>query len=154
MQTVQTPTSDGAVSDARALALELAGVRQCQWLDPMALGVVLRPEEAAFRVVAASFAIRLDGQWTVGESASVLITSERLLLRFGAGELAALWWAGVVGVEIDVERGWLVLDYGDGMPRAILGPALNVLAVAAVWALYGAEALLTHRALASVRRGR
>lgn len=150
--TVRTPTTDAAMSDACALALQLAGVRHCRWVDPVTLGVVLRPNETGFRVVAASFAIRLDGQWTMAEPVSVVITSERLLVRFAAGELGALWWAGVVGVEIDVERGWMVLDYADGMPRAILGSALDVLAVAAVWALYGAEALLTHPALAGVRR--
>lgn len=93
MQTVGTPPTDAATCDARALALELAGVRQRHWLDPMAIGVVLRPEEAAFRVIVASFAIRLDGQWSGREPVSVVITSERLLVRFAAGDLASLWWA-------------------------------------------------------------
>src|SRR5699024_2314531 len=62
VQTVHTPPTDAATCDARALALELAGVRQGQCLDPVAVGVVLRPEEVAVRAVTASFAIRLDGQ--------------------------------------------------------------------------------------------
>lgn len=153
VRTVPTRTTDAAMSDARELALQLAGGRQRRWIDPVRLGVVMRPDETALRVIVASFVIRLDGQWTTREPVSVVITSERLLVRFAAGELASLWWAGIVGVEIDVDRGWLVLDYGDGTPRAILGPALHALAVATIWALYGPEALLTHPALAGVRHG-
>jgi len=141
-----------ATADARALALELAAVRPATQLDPVALGVVLRPGESALRAVGAGFAIRLDGWWTPVEPVVVVVTTDRLLVRFAGGELAALWWAGVMGLEVDVVGGRLVLDYGDGAPRTLLGAAVAVLAVAAVWAIYGAEALLTHPDLATLRQ--
>ena len=151
METVLERVS--ATTDARTLALELAGVNALTHLDPVVLGVVLEAGETAFRAVSSGFAVRLGGQWTAPEPVFVIVTTKRLLVRFAGGELAALWWAGVVGVEVDVAHDRLVLDYGDGTPRTLLGPAVGVLAVAAVWALYGAETLLTHPALDGIRQG-
>lgn len=45
----------------------------------------------------------------------------------------------------------LVLDCGDGQPRAVTGQHVTRLEVAALWALYGVKALVRHPALEPVR---
>lgn len=140
------------ILDARALAFELTGLAPTSaWVDAPAHGVVLQPGETAFRHVGAWLGIRIDGSWQHPEWVSLFVTDRRLIARFSNAELASLWWGGVVGLSASPSEGSLVLDFGDGRPRLLGGPALPAILVTAVWALYGPEALITHPDLASFR---
>lgn len=140
-----------AVEDARLLALELGGLRQAQTVDPMSVGVVLEAGEQAYRAVPLELRVLEAGWWTVGEPCRALVTDRRLLLRRPQGELASLWWGSVVGLEVDLAVGRVVLDFGDGRPRGIFGPGTAVAAVMAVAGVYGLEALVTHPGLVGLR---
>jgi hypothetical protein len=141
------------VADARALALELAGMREAAPIDPMALGLVLEPGEVPWRVAALWLRIRLEGQWTPASWSQVLVTDRRLLIRLGSGELVSLWWGSLVGFEVRLDESYVVLDFGDGRPRSLSGAEVAVVAVAGVARLYGVEALTTHLALEPLRAG-
>ena len=89
--------------------------------------------------------------WSLPSWSQVLITERRLLVRLDTGELVSLWWGSLVGFEADLANGHVVLDFGDGRPRLLSGPAVALVAVAGVGRLYGREALLAHPALAPLR---
>ena len=143
-----------AFVDARNLALELAGVQPGASLDPAFAGIVLRPGERVCRLVNAWIRQRAPEGWSEPSWSQVFVTDQRLLVRLGSGELASLWWGALVGFEADLGGDHVVLDFGDGFPRLLSGPAAAVMAVAGVAALYGAEALTTHPALSPLRADR
>ena len=142
---------DVSYADARHLALELAGGTG-QSLDAMAAGVVLEAGEVARRLVDGWLRIWVDGAWSLPRWTQSLVSDRRLLVRLDSGELVSLWWEGLVGFSADLEAGYVVLDFGDGRPRSLSGPGAPVVAVAGVARLYGPEAMLTHPALAPLRR--
>lgn len=138
-------------SDARALALELAGLQSDRPLDPMSLGVVLEPGEVLRRASVSWLRVRIDGVWSDASWSEVLITDRRLLVRLASNDLVSLWWGSLVGFDVDLCAGHVVLDFGDGRTRLLSGPAAAVVAVAGVAQLYGIPALVTHPGLASLR---
>jgi hypothetical protein len=142
----------GLLDDARHLALEVSGLAPPAAVDVMALGVVLEPGEVPRRLIDVWSHFRQDGQWMNLVHCGCLVTDRRLLLRLPSGELASLWWSGVVGLDVDLPNGRVVLDYGDGRPRAVSGPAVPAVAVMAVASLYGFEALATHPGIAPLRQ--
>jgi hypothetical protein len=148
--------ADRAVAfvDARNLALELAGMLPGGWLEPMVAGVVMEPGESIRRLVSAWLRQRTVEGWTEPSWSQVFVTDQRLLVRLGSGELASLWWGSLVGFEADLVGDRVVLDFGDGRPRLLLGPSAAVMAVAGVAALYGPGALATHPGLAPLRADR
>lgn len=143
--------AEAAVEDARALALELAGLRAGQAIDPSALGVVLERDEAPLRTVDVWLRWLIDGQWQPAQHCPALVTDRRLVARLAASGLRSFWWGSLVGLTIDLHAGHVVLDCGDGRPRALSGDATPVLAVAAIAGAYGVEALATHEAIAPLR---
>jgi hypothetical protein len=146
------PQNDARLlEDARHLALEVSGLAHTPAVDVMALGVVLEPDEVPRRLIDIWSHFRQAGQWTNLVHCGCLVTDRRLLLRLPNAELASLWWWGVVGLDIDLPNGRVVLDYGDGRPRALSGPAVPAVAVMAVASLYGFEALATHPGIAPLR---
>lgn len=140
-----------AFADARQLALELAGITEPYALDAMAAGLVLERGEIGRRMAGLWLRMRQGGVWCEPRWTQVLITDRRLLVRLDTGELISLWWGALVGFEPDLERGHVVLDFGDGHPRLLSGPAVALVAVAGVARLYGPEALLAHPALEPLR---
>ena len=142
-----------AYHDARALALELArGVPSARF-DPMAAGVVLQAGETLYRQLPMWIRVQNEGRWADVSCANVFVTDKRLLCRFSTGRLAPLWWNGVVGLSVDLVAEHIVLDFGDGQPVGLAGLSVGSVAVAAVASVYGLEAMLTHPALASLRKG-
>jgi hypothetical protein len=139
------------LADARALALEYAGLRPAGSVDPQPLGVVLRDSEIIRRVASTWFRVKIDGQWSQASPSQVMITDRRLILRLGSGELASLWWGSVHGFETDLDAGHVVLDFGDGRPRLLSGEATPLVAVAGVAEVYGVPALATHPCLEQLR---
>lgn len=128
--------------DAYALALELAGLRPMTVTETMPLGIALEPGETAHRLVGLWLSIRVDGVWTVPEPCQVVITDRRLLVRLLSGDLVSMWWGAVVGFWPDLTAGYVVIDFGDGMARALRGPAIGCVAVAGMIRLYGVDALI------------
>jgi hypothetical protein len=120
-------------------------------IDPMTAGLVLEQGELGRRMAGLWLRMRLNGTWSQPAWSQVLITDRRLLVRLDTGELISLWWGSLVGFEADLEKGHVVLDFGDGRPRSLSGPAVALVAVAGVGRLYGREALLAHPALAPLR---
>ena len=146
--------SHGASNDdARSLALELAGMRDLDPVDPVVLRLVLEEGETAWRHVTGLWLrVQTGGQWSQALPGDTLVTDRRLLLRVATGEVVALWWGSVVGFSPDLQAGHVVLDFGDGTPRALSGPGTPVIAVAGVASLYGIGALMTHPSLDGLRR--
>lgn len=141
------------VEDARALALELAGLGHAAPIDAMAQGLVLEPGELGCRVAALWLRIRVEGGWSPASWSQVLISDHRLLVRLSGGELVSLWWGSLVGFEVNLREDYIILDFGDGRPRALSGAGVALVAVAGVARLYGVEALTTHPALEPLRAG-
>jgi hypothetical protein len=145
---------DTAFHDARLLALELARGQSSFPFDAMHAGVVLQPGEVAYRQVPAMYNhLGDDGLfgWTERTPVMVLVTDERAFIRWPDGSLISLWWNSVQGFEANLQAETLILDYGDGQPRCLAGPAVPVIAVAGIAAIYGADALLRHRSIAPLR---
>lgn len=140
-----------AAEDARALALELAGMSPPLRVDVMTLGVVTEPGEEVLRLAMCWVRWRVDGQWSEALWCQGIVTTQRLLVRLPDGSLRSQWWSTAVGFDADLEAGHVVLDYGDGRPRQISGPAAAVVAVAGIHALYGTEALIRHPSLEPLR---
>lgn len=140
-----------AVEDARALALELAGLRPRQAIDPAALGIVIEPDEASLRTVEVWLRWLLDGQWLPAQHCPALVTDRRLIARLPTSGLRSFWWGSLVGLTVDLDAGHVILDCGDGRPRALSGEAAPLLAVAAIAGAYGVQALATHEAISALR---
>jgi len=80
-----------------------------------------------------------------------LITSARLVGRApGDGELISIWWAGLSGIQVNLDAEVIRLDAANGWRAKITGPGVSPVAVAAVAACHGPAALADHPALASL----
>jgi hypothetical protein len=137
--------------DARALAIELARGVPATRFDPMTAGVVLQPGETVYRQLPIWIRVQENGRWAEASYADVIVTDQRLLCRFATGHLASLWWTGIAGLNVDLVAEHIVLDFGDGQPVSLSGAHVAIVAVAAIASIYGAQAMLTHPALASLR---
>ena len=137
-----------AFHDARALAIELARGKASARFDPMTAGVVLQPGETVYRQVPLWIRVQQEGRWAEASYANVLVSDMRLLCRFATGRVSLLWWGVVVAIDVDLVNEYIVIDYGDGQPVSLSGPWVVPAAVAGVAAVYGAQALVSHPALA------
>ena len=137
--------------DARHLALEAAGLLPSPVVDVMRRGVVLETGERAWREVGVELRHHISGEWCAAMPAVALVTDRRVLLRTSAGNCISLWWGTLVRFEPSLSRGYVVFDYGDGVPRLLSGGQVPVVAVAGVMALYGAAGLTEHPALEPLR---
>jgi hypothetical protein len=145
-----------AADDARHLAVELAAARPAQPIDVMSLGLVIEPNETAYRRVTATISQydKRVGLWPIPTPVAVLITDRRLIARLPHGAVISFWWNSVVALDIDLAGGRVVLDYGDNEPLAIGGPAVAVIGVMAVGTIFGLDGLIRHSALAPLRVSR
>lgn len=150
-QHASSALTTAAVEDARALALELAGLQARQVIDPTGLGIVIEPDEAALRTIQIWLRWLVDGQWQPAQPCPALLTDRRVVARLPTSGLRSFWWGSLVGLTVDLDAGHVVLDCGDGRPRAFSGDAAPVLAVAAIAGAYGVHALATHEAIAPLR---
>jgi hypothetical protein len=137
--------------DARALAIELGRGVPSTRFDPMTAGVVLQPGETVYRQLPIWIRVQQGGRWAEASHANAVVTDGRLLCRFATGHLASLWWTGIVGLNVDLTAEHIVLDFGDSQPVSISGAHVAVVAVAAIASIYGAQAMLAHPALVSLR---
>jgi hypothetical protein len=141
------------VDDARHLAMEIAGLEEARTIDPIEMRAVLEPGESAWRRLRNMwFRQAAGGKWGPAWPCEVLATNQRLLLRLSGGRFVSLWWGSVVGFSPDLAGRHVVLDYGDGAPRAVSGPGVALIAVVGTASLYGVEALMRHPDLAPLRQ--
>jgi hypothetical protein len=142
-----------ACEDARHLAVELAAGRPARPIDAMSLGLVTEPDETAYRYVSAAISQydKRERLWPFPVPVAVLITDQRLIVRLPRGATFSLWWRGIVALDVDVDAGRVVLDYSDNEPRALGGPAVSDIAVAAVAGVYGVAGMLRHPGLDCLR---
>jgi len=67
------------------------------------------------------------------------------------GELASICWSGLAGIQLDLDADTVHLDGNNGWRGEITGPGVATIAVTAVAACHGPEALLVHSGLARLR---
>ena len=147
-------SADGSSSDrddARRLALEVAGLSPPARVSVMRLGVVIEPGERPWREVTVELRYLSAGQWSPLGSCVALVTDRRLLVKLPTGQVTSLWWGSLVGFTPCLSGGYVVMDYGDGMPRLLSGRHVPAIAVAGVAAVYGVTALADHPALEPLR---
>ncbi|GAA2748355.1 hypothetical protein GCM10009868_41040 [Terrabacter aerolatus] len=149
----QEPDVSEIHEDARHLALEAAGLVPSPVVDVMRRGIVLETGERAWREVGVELRHRVEGEWCAAMPATGLVTDRRVLLRTSAGNCISLWWGTLVRFEPALSRGYVIFDYGDGVPRLLSGGQVPVVAVAGVMALYGVAGLTEHPALERLRAG-
>jgi len=137
--------------DARHLALEAAGLVPSPVVDVMRRGIVVETGERVWREVRVELRHHVAGEWCAAMPATGLVTDRRVLLRTSAGNCISLWWGTLVLFEPALSRGYVIFDYGDGVPRLLSGAQVPLVAVAGVLALYGLAGLTEHPALEPLR---
>lgn len=146
-----------ATATARDLALDLYYNRQTS-VRPYGVGVVLDAGEKVWAEVPVMFNLDRRPLVRPGEHAQSyvrpwLVTSGRIVGRLGDQRLQGYRWENAVGACVDLDPGREVVSLDiDGEPRlAWYGPAVAPLAVAAVFLLYGAAAMIDHPGLVPLR---
>ena len=146
-----------ATATGRNLALDLYYNRETA-ARPYGVGVVLDPGEKVWAEVPIRF--NLDGPPLIKpgelEQPSIrtwLVTSSRVVGRLTDDRLHGYRWERAVGARVDLTPGREVVSLDiESEPTLIwTGPAVAPLAVAAVFHLYGALAVIDHPGLAVVR---
>jgi hypothetical protein len=146
-----------ATAKARELALDLYYDRQTA-IQPYGVGVVLDAGEKVWAEVPVMFNLDLRPLVNPGQHAQPctrpwLVTSSRIVGRLGDHRLQGYRWEKAVGARLDLNPGHEVLSIDiDGEPTLIwFGPAVAPMAVAAVFLLFGAAAMINHPDLAPLR---
>lgn len=127
---------------------------------PYGVGVVLEHGEQPWMEIPARFvndrpsASSPMGNWHAPVR-PWLISSTRITGRIDHDRLFGWRWDHTHGCRFDLRprREQVVLDAWDGTPLMWAGPGVAPLAVAATYALYGADGLVGHPALESLRCG-
>jgi len=119
----------------------------------MSLGLVIEPDETAYRYVSATISQydKSVGLWPIPTPVAILITDRRLIARLPHGAAISYSWNSVVALDVNLEVGQVVLDFGDNEPRSISSGALADIAVACISGVYGMNGLLGHPALEILR---
>ena len=153
-------TRQWAADTGRALALDLYHHRPAA-IRPYDIGVVLDAGETIWAQVPVVFNQDQPAPGPAGPHPPApairpwLVTSQRVVARLGDGFLHGYRWDDMVGVRLELAPGReaLVVDIV-GQPSLVWsGAGLAPMAVAAVFHLYGAAALLDHPGLDPLRTG-
>ncbi|MGH9075122.1 MAG: hypothetical protein ACRDZQ_13545 [Acidimicrobiales bacterium] len=156
----EAETRAWATGAGRALVLALCGGQPAP-VTPYRVGVALGDSEYPWAECPARF---LTEPPPASQAAAAsdwppvrpwLVTSERVVGRLGDERLYGYRWDHMVGCRVDLTQGSerVVLDQDGQPPLTWTGPGIAPLAVAAVYRLHGAPALLDHPGLASLRSG-
>jgi hypothetical protein len=146
-----------ATATARNLALDLYYHRETA-IQPYGVGVVLDPDEKFWAEVPVRFnldwpPLTMPGQHAQSSVRTWLVTSARLVGRLADDRLHGYRWERAVGARVDLTPGReaVSLDIENEPTLIWTGPAVAPLAVAAVFQLYGALAMIDHPGLAPLR---
>ena len=84
--------------------------------------------------------------WQDNGEVDWLITSLRLVGRTQSGsELISIWWSGLAGLQVDLETDTIRLNGNNGWRGHLTGPGVAPIAVGAVAACHGPQALSVHQ---------
>ncbi len=146
-----------ATATGRDLALDLYYNRETG-ARPYGVGVVLDPGEKVWAEVPIRFNLDRPPLIKPGELAQPsirtwLVTSSRVVGRLADDRLHGYRWERAVGARVDLTPGREVVSLDIEREPTLIwtGPAVAPLAVAAVFHLYGALAMIDHPGLAVVR---
>jgi hypothetical protein len=146
-----------ATATGRDLALDLYYNRETA-ARPYGVGVVLDSGENVWAEVPVRFNLDWPPQIKPGELApptvrTWLVTSARVVGRLTDDRLHGYRWERAVGARVDLTPGREVVSLDiESEPTLIwTGPAVALLAVAAVFHLYGSLAMIDHPGLAPLR---
>ncbi len=146
-----------ATATGRDLALDLYYNRETA-ARPYGVGVVLDSGERVWAEVPVRFNLDWPPLIKPGELArpairSWLVTSARVVGRLADDRLHGYRWDRAVGARVDLTPGREVVSLDIENEPALIwtGPAVAPLAVAAVFHLYGALAMIDHPGLAPLR---
>jgi hypothetical protein len=146
-----------ATATGRDLALDLYYDRETA-ARPYGVGVVLDSGEKVWAEVPVRFNLDRPPLTKPGELArssvrTWLVTSARVVGRLTDDRLHGYRWERVVGARVDLTPGREVVSLDiESEPTLIwTGPAVAPLAVAAVFHLYGALAMIDHPGMAPLR---
>jgi hypothetical protein len=101
-----------------------------------------RAEQAAFAAAA---------RWRDRQQSRVVVTDRRLLCQVAAKGWLSFDHRATTAIQPVPQTRSLVLEYPDTAPVCLSGPLIAEIMVVVVWALYGADGLREHPALAEVR---
>jgi hypothetical protein len=94
----------------------------------------------------------VTSRWRDHDEIDWLLTSARIVGRAPARvELISIWWAGLSGVQVDLDAEVVSFDAANGWRALITGPGVAPIAVAAVAACHGPAALAGHPGFACLR---
>ena len=144
-----------AIEQARRLAMALYHGKAIE-TPPFQLGLALGPGETLWAETWARCSMDRHPWAALDPSRLALscwaITNRRLVGRLSSGLHTGWTWDQVGAYQADLTRG---REYAsvvvDGRPTLFYGPGVAPLAVALVWQLHGAVALLEHPGLAALR---
>jgi hypothetical protein len=146
-----------ATATGRDLALDLYYDRETA-IRPYGVGVVLDPGEKVWAEVPVSFnfdwpPLNMPSEHAQPSVRTWLVTSARVVGRLADDRLHGYRWEMAVGARVDLTPGREVVSLDiDREPTLIwTGPAVAPLAVAAVFHLYGAVAMIDHPGLSPLR---
>jgi hypothetical protein len=101
-----------------------------------------RAEGAAFAAAA---------RWRDQQHSRVVVSDRRLHCQVQTKGWLSFDHAAVKAIEAAPEKHEVVLEYPDAAPVCLSGPLISQILVVVVWALYGADGLRQHPALAQLR---
>ena len=90
-------------------------------------------------------------RWREHQQARVLVTDRRLLCQLTVEGWVSFPHAEATAIRVVPDTRSVVLEYPDVAAVCLSGPVSTQIAVVIVWALYGADGLREHPALAEVR---
>ena len=92
-----------------------------------------------------------DLQWRENQSVRALVTQRRVLVQRNDLHWLSFHYDAIVAIRPELPAGVLILEFESASPLRLAGPASAVTAVAAVYALFGAEGLRDHPGLEPLR---
>lgn len=94
---------------------------------------------------------RQGHQWHENQSVRALVTQRRVLVQRNDLHWLSFHYDAIVAIRPQLPAGVLILEFESASPLRLAGPASAVTAVAAVYALFGAQGLRDHPGLEPLR---
>ena len=144
-----------AITQAQRLAMDLYH-RRAMEAQPFQLGLALWQGEVVWAETWARCSLDRHPSGLGGPGQLPLscwaVTNKRLMGRLWSGLHTGWTWEQIGAYRADLSRGkeWAEVVV-EGRPTALYGPGVAPLAVALVWKVHGAVALLEHPGLAALR---
>lgn len=96
-------------------------------------------------------AVAAAARWRDQQQSRVVVTDQRLLCQLHSKGWVSFDHAEAASIQMGPERRAVVLEYREATPLCLSGAVSTQIMVSIVWAVYGADGLREHPALADVR---